>query len=155
MTLKFFCHIPKLHEFALHAACDDIVHHGAARIKSMPRPLYHNCIIEFAQKNSPALTVVELYGLMRQNTSNLCVNDCSHIPTLLVLLDHLDVSNAALDAHLRELIRILVDVKNDYFYRDDVIQAIRRFAVRCVSAGRHAFMVEVMSCGLQTTLPMR
>lgn len=147
MTLKYHLHIPTLHEFALYAACDEIVKRGAARLKKpMPRPLYYSCIMKFDDKHEGKRGIMELYHSLRINANAPC--SCTALAVTVCALDHVVIDEAEAD-DLRPLVSNLLKKYEEN--PEAVVECINRFAARCFSHHKLQMMVTVMQKSLTSS----
>lgn len=133
MSVKFHIHVPNLREFALDAACDDVVRHGKQGLsRPIPYVLYLLCIQTFTEKHRSILTVIKLFNTLRSSSSREC--DVSLLycfmlkETVVVVLDH-----AYLSIGNTDILSSLMSSLMNYSYgdADRVVECLNRFASRC------------------------
>lgn len=127
--MKFHCHIPALHQFALDSACDDVVKHGKQGVKPMPRPLYYRCIQTYAEKKSNVLSIMKLFKANRSlREPDSGMERPSHA-CAIVALQHVIVEDYTDDL----LYYVFVLLGSWHRNIDGVVSCIHNFAGRCRS----------------------
>lgn len=143
LIMKLHVHVPKLHEFALDAACDDVVMYGMHGLcKPMPRPLYLQCMSTFADKYDNRHTVMKMYDIIRRHadTAPLCVGRYHCLRTAVLVLDHAAIDNKPDELH--SLLTILIN--ESYGDVDSAVECLQRFAERCTTACEVGLLVDLM-----------
>lgn len=145
--MKYYIHIPKLLEFSLYAACDDVALRGTSGLtRQLPYVLYQRCIMTFADKLNRNMTIKKLYDSRAQKDLDLWnIMRWASVEVRVSVIDHihLDVGDTQ---QLSRFMTYLVDASDHDV--DSVIQCLLRWASRCISSGMHELMVNMMSAAL-------
>lgn len=141
--MHYHIHIPKLFEFAIYIACDDIFRLGTRRKKPIPYVLYLKSQVAFGEKYSGSVTVKKLYDMMRLGNDPAFSSIDAPLNVLVCLVHHADLSSTSLSPYVTDMVSYS---HNDI---DSVVACLLRFAARCVIAGKFDVLSLCMSDALK------